>query len=115
MIFTAKIAKETLESLCVHFEGTNAVRESKLELITIRFENLRMSEEETISDFTRKLCDRGNESFALGEKISKEKLVKKVLRYLPQRFAYKVAAIREAKDLKKKRLEELLGLYVRLK
>ena len=36
-----------------------------------------MSEEETIIDFNGKLYDIANESFALGEKISKDKLVKK--------------------------------------
>ena len=36
-----------------------------------------MSEEETIGDLSGKLCNIDNESFAIGEKIPKEKLVKK--------------------------------------
>ena len=55
------------------------------------------------------MCDIANESFALGEKILEEKLMKKALRFLPSRFAYKVTTIREAKDLKIMRLEELMG------
>jgi len=64
---------------------------------------------ETISDFNSKLCDIANEAFALGEKISEEKLVRKVLRSLPRRFAYKVTAIEEAKDIQTMKLDELMG------
>ena len=46
-----------------------------------------MSEEETISNFNGKLYNIANESFALREKISEERLVKKALRSLPPRFA----------------------------
>ena len=69
-----------------------------------------MSEEETISNFNGRLCNIANESFALGEKISKDRLVKKALRSLPPRFAYKVTVVRKAKDLKNMRLEELMSL-----
>ena len=40
-----------------------------LELFTAKFENLRMSEEETINDVNGKLCYIANELFALGENI----------------------------------------------
>ena len=46
------------------------MHESKSKLLTSMFENLRMSEVETISDLNGKLCYIANESFALGEKIS---------------------------------------------
>ena len=108
MISTIEVAKESWDILHVHFEETNAVLESSLELLTTKFENLRMSEEETISDFNGKLCDNANESFFLREKILKEKLVKKALRSLPPRFAFKSIAIREEKYLKMMILEELV-------
>ena len=60
----------------------------KLDLLTTKFENLWMSEEETNSDFNGKLCNIANESFSLREKIQEEKLLKKDLRSLPPRFAY---------------------------
>ena len=109
MISTAEVAKEAWDILRVHFEGTNVVCESKFEILMKKFENLWMSEEETISDFNEKLCNKANESFSLEENISKGKLVKKSLRSLPPRFAYKVTTIRETKDLKMMRLEELMG------
>ena len=66
MISTAEVAKEACDILHVHFEGTHVVHESRLELLTTKFENLRMSEKETISDFSGKLCDIAN----VGENIS---------------------------------------------
>ena len=115
MISTAKIAKEAWDILYVAFEGINPIRESRLELLTEKFENLQMSKKKTISDFNGILFDIANESFALGEKISEERLFKKALRSLPSRFANNATAIREAKDLKVMRLEELIGLYELLK
>ena len=73
------------------------------------FPDLKMLEHETINDFNFKLCDIANEAFALGEKYSDMKLVRKTLRSLPERFAYKVAAIEEARDVQNMRLDELMG------
>ena len=91
------------------YEGTTAMRFSKLQTLTSRFENLRMQENETIFKFNSKMCDIANEAFALGQKILEEKLVRKALRSLPQRFSYKVTAIEEAKDIQVMKLDELMG------
>ena len=64
-------------------------------MLASRFEDLKMMESETISDFNSKLCDITNEAFALREKYSNTKLVRKMLRSLPKRFAYKVATLKE--------------------
>ena len=74
-----------------------------------RFEDLRMLEDETISYFNSKLCDIANEAFILDEKYFETKLVRKTLRSLPKIFAYKVAAIEEAKDVSTIKLDELMG------
>ena len=78
-------------------------------MLAFRFEDLRMLEDETISDFNLKLCDIANEAFTLGEKYYETKLVRKTLRSLPERFAYKVDAIEEAKDVSTMQLDELMG------
>ena len=64
------------------YEGTNTIRLSRLQLLTTKFENLKMREEETIGESNARLCDIANEAFALGEKMPKEKLVRKTLRSL---------------------------------
>ena len=77
-------------------------------MLASRFKDLRMLEDETISDFNSKLCDIANKTFTLGEKYSETKLVRKTLRSLPKRFAYKVAAIEEVKDVSTMKLDELM-------
>ena len=74
-------------------EGTFAVKISKLQMLTSKFKNLRMLEDESINDFNSKLCEIANEAFTFGEKNPKIKLVRKTLKFLPDKFAYKVAAI----------------------
>ena len=78
-------------------------------MLATRYEDLKMIENETISDFNSKLCDIANKAFTLGEKYSDIKLVRKILRSLPEKFAYKVAAIEEARDLNTMFLKELMG------
>ena len=50
-----------------------------------------------------------NSAFNLGETIPKPKIVRKVLRSLPQRFHAKITTIEESKDIKKIPLTELVG------
>ena len=74
-----------------------------------KFENLQIEENETIGQYHAIIRNISNESFISREKIPEEKLIRKVLRTLPKRFAYKAAAIGEAKNLETMKLEELVG------
>ena len=85
------------------------VKISKLQMLASRFEDLKMLEHEAINNFNSKLYDIANEAFALGEKYSDTKLVRKTLRSLPERFTYKVATIEKARDVQNMRLDELMG------
>jgi hypothetical protein len=82
---------------------------SKLQLLTTKFENLKMDIDETISEFNTRLRDIANSSFALGEKMSEEKLARKILRSLPKRFNMKVTTIVETQDLSTMKVDELIG------
>ena len=75
LITTRESIKEAWGILQTTCEGTNDVKSSKLLMLTTRFEELRMKDHETLSDFYPRLCDIANESFTLGERISKSKLV----------------------------------------
>ena len=44
-------------------------------MLTTRFEELCMKDNETLSNFYSRLCDIPYETFALGERIQKSKLV----------------------------------------
>jgi hypothetical protein len=46
---------------------------------------------------------------SLGKTISDVKLIRKILRSLPERFKIKVTTIKESKDLEVMKIEELVG------
>ena len=41
--------------------------EFRLELLMVKFESMRMSEEETVINFNGRLCNKANESLLLGK------------------------------------------------
>ncbi|XP_012846764.1 PREDICTED: uncharacterized protein LOC105966726 [Erythranthe guttata] len=109
LISGCECAKRAWDILQTAYEGTTSVRLSKLQMLATHFEDLRMNEDETVADFNSKLCDIANEAHGLGVTYPEEKLVRKVLRSLPDRFAYKITAIEEANNVDEIHLEELIG------
>ena len=68
-----------------------------------------MEEDESFDEFYAKLKDIVNSAFNLGETILEPKIVRKVLRFLSERFHTKIIAIKESKDIDKIPLTELVG------
>ena len=68
-----------------------------------------MEEDESFDKFYAKLKDIVNLAFNLRETIPELKIVRKVLRSLPERFHAKIMAIKESKDIDKIPLTELVG------
>ena len=60
-----------------------------------------MEEDESFKEFYAKLKDIVNLEFNLGETIPEPKIVRKVLRSLPERFHAKITTIEELKDIEK--------------
>ena len=81
-------------------------------MLASKFEDLRMMDDETIRNFNSKLCDITNKAFVFGEKYSDTKLVRKTLRSLSEKFAYKVEAIEETHDVSTMRLDKLMGSFL---
>ncbi|XP_075515364.1 uncharacterized protein LOC142550006 [Primulina tabacum] len=102
-------AKEAWDILQKHCEGSESVRRTKLRMLTSKFESLRMEENETIVDYDRRQRDIANEAFSLGDPMSNERLVSKVLRSLPECFNIKICAIDESKDTSTLNLEDLIS------
>lgn len=102
-------AKDAWEILQKHCEGSESVKRTKLRMLASKFENLRMDENESISDYDRRIRNISNEAFSIGESISNERLVSKVMRSLPERFNIKICAIDEAKDTSQLALEDLIS------
>ncbi|XP_022897819.1 uncharacterized protein LOC111411529 [Olea europaea var. sylvestris] len=101
--------KEVWDILETTHEGTKTVKNSKLQMLASRFEEIRMKDDESFDELYAKLNNIVNSSFNLGERIPESKTVRKVLRSLPKRFRPKVTAIEESKDLDTVKIEELVG------
>ena len=91
------------------YEGTKKVKDTKLQMLTTQFEELKMSEDESFDSFYSKLNEVVNGKFNLGEKTEDSKVVRKILQSLPESFRAKVTAIEESKDLNEIKVQELVG------
>ena len=108
-ISSTKTAKEAWIILQTTYEGTKTVKDSKLQRLTMSFEEIKIEGDKSFDEFYAKLKDIVNLAFNLRETIPKPKIVRKVLRSLPERFHAKITAIEESKDIDKIPLTELVG------
>ena len=108
-ISSTETTKEAWSILQTTYEGTNAVKDSKLQRLTTSFEEIKMEEDVSFDEFYAKLKDIVNFAFNLGETIPEPKVVRKVLKSLPERFHAKITTIEESKDIDKIHLTELVG------
>ena len=103
------IAKEAWEILVTTYKGTKKVKDTKLQMLTTQFEELKMSKDESFDSFYSKLNEVVVNKFNLGEKMDDSKILRKILRSLPESFRVKVTAIEESKDLNDIKVQELIG------
>ena len=61
------------------YEGTKKVKDIKLQILTAQFEEVKMSEDESIDSFYGRLNEIVIAKLNLGEKIEDAKIVRKVL------------------------------------
>jgi hypothetical protein len=80
-----------------------------LQMLIYRFEKIKMLENETVSQFYTRINDLRNSMVTLGKRVSDVKLIKKILRSLPECFKIKETSIKESKDLDSMKIEELVG------
>jgi uncharacterized protein YjaG (DUF416 family) len=78
-------------------------------MLISKFEEIKMPEEDTFREFYTKISDLRNLMVSLGKSISDVKLIRKILRSLPERFRIKVTTVEENKDLEEMKIEELVG------
>ena len=102
-ISSTETAKETWTILQTTYEGTKAVKDSKLQRLTTSFEEIKMDKDESFDEFYAKLKVIVKSTFNLGETIHEPKIVRKVLS-----DESKIIAIEESKDIDKISLTELV-------
>ena len=98
-ISLTEIAKEVWTILQTTYEGTKVVKDSKLQRLTTSFEKIKMEEDESFDEFYVKLKDIVNIAFNLGEIIFEPKVMRKVLRSLPERFHAKSLSLKNQRIL----------------
>jgi hypothetical protein len=108
-ISNCEVAKDAWQILETIYEGTKLVKSAKLQMLISKFEEIKMLEEETLREFYTKNSELRNSMVSLGKSISDVKLIRNILRSLPERFRIKVTTIKESKDLEEMKIEELLG------
>ena len=77
-ISTCTTAKETQDILQTVQEGTDTVKQSKLQKLYTAFETIKMEDDETFDEFNSKLNAIVNDTFTLGEPIPNNRIVKKI-------------------------------------
>ncbi|KAK0598426.1 hypothetical protein LWI29_034593 [Acer saccharum] len=109
LIQNTQIAKVAWDILQVAHEGTDVVKESKLQVLQTQFELLMMGEDECFNDFEIKLMDIVNQSHQLGDPYSDRRVKQKIMRSLPDRFESKVTAIEENSGYMDMKPSEVIG------
>jgi hypothetical protein len=102
-------AKEMWDKLISSYEGNEKVKYAKLQTYRLKFEQIKMNEDEIVSKYFLRVEELVNAMKGFGEKIEDTFLVQKILRSLPDRFNPKVSAIEELNDLKILSIDQLLG------
>jgi hypothetical protein len=102
-------AKAMWDKLISSYEGNEKVKDAKLQTYRLKFEQLKMNEDETVSKYFLRVEELVNAMKGLGEKIEESFLVQKILRSLLDKFNPKVSAIEELNDLKTLSIDQLLG------
>lgn len=70
-------AKDEWDILALTYEGTKAMRDSKLQLNVSKFEEIWLRDDEGFDKFYGRLTAIVNASFSLGERILESKVVQK--------------------------------------
>jgi hypothetical protein len=102
-------AKAMWDKLISSYEGNEKVKDAKLQTYRLKFEQLKMNEDETISKYFLRVEELVNAMKGLGEKFDDSLLVQKILRSMSDKFNPKVSAIEELNDLKTLSIDQLLG------
>ena len=104
-----EITKEAWTILETTYIGTKKVKDTKLQMLTTKFEELKMGDDEAFDSFYGKLNEIVIAKLNLEEKIEDSMVVRKILRSLLESFWAKVTAIKESKDLDEIKIQELIG------
>eukprot|EP00253_Pinus_taeda_P011203 PITA_11203 len=102
-------AVNTLLGCLSHLEFVK-VKQAKLQTLMIQYENLKMYNDESATNYFLRVDEILNCMKNLGEEIKEVVVVEKVLRSLSSRFESKVFAIEEKENLQNLKMSQLHGI-----
>ncbi|MQM22314.1 hypothetical protein Taro_055364 [Colocasia esculenta] len=108
-ISACKSAMEMWEKLRIMYEGTDKVKETRIDILVTQYERFQMQPGESITQMFSRFTDITNRLASLGKTYEMGDMVRKILRSLPSSWTPKVTAIEEANDQKRLSLEKLVG------
>lgn len=108
-IMTCEKAKEAWDRLKEEFHGSQRTRRIQALNLRREFESLRMKDNETVKEFSGKMMKIVNQIRLLGEELSDQRVVEKMLISLPERFESKIASLEDSRDIAHMSLSELVN------
>ncbi|KAK2969918.1 hypothetical protein RJ640_000531 [Escallonia rubra] len=108
-VSACETTREIWRLLEVTHEGTNQVKDTKINMLVQQYEAFKMKEHESINEMYSRFTLIINGLRLLGKIYPEKEVVRKVLRSLPKRCETKLTASQEAKHLNVLKLEELVG------
>ncbi|GAV70933.1 DUF4219 domain-containing protein/UBN2 domain-containing protein, partial [Cephalotus follicularis] len=108
-IMNSTSAKEAWDTLQDEFKGIVKIRAIKLQTLRRDFENLRMTEGETIKDFSSRAIEVVNQMKSYGGNITNQRVIEKFLISLTEKFDSVVNIIEETRNLSELSVTELVG------
>ncbi|KAI0496474.1 hypothetical protein KFK09_022791 [Dendrobium nobile] len=111
-VSTCKSGKDICDRICIAYEGTNEVKQSRLNILLHDYELFRMKTNESISEMYTRFTQIVTSLHALGRELTNAEMVNKILRCLPSAYDAKIIAIIESKDLNIYSIDNLLGSLI---
>ena len=108
-VSACKSSMEMWEKLRITYEGTDKVKETRIDILVTQYERFQMQTGESITQMFSRFTDITNGLASLGKSYENADMVRKILRSLPSSWTAKVTAIEEANDLKRMSVEKLIG------
>ncbi|MQL99129.1 hypothetical protein Taro_031847 [Colocasia esculenta] len=108
-VSACKSAKEIWDKLQITYEGTDKVKQTRIDILVSQYEQFKMLPNENITQMYNRFSSIEVGLSSLGKNLSDEETVRKILRSLTVSWTPKVTAIEDAHDLTKFSIDKLIG------
>ncbi|XP_066334266.1 uncharacterized protein [Miscanthus floridulus] len=109
MLGAKKTVKEAWAGVKSMHVGAERVKEANAQRLLREFENIVFKDGETVDEFAMRINALAADLRTSGESVEEIRVVKKMLRVLPQRYTQIVISIETLLDLKSLTIEDLVG------